>query len=188
MGFFKSLIDTIISATASTFSFKDNTLIFKVSSDEFYTYELGNYDLKTRHDPYVLEAYTLKNKDISLEYIKVDEDTSWNGSAISFYETFFQNELKIKSLVKIEDVEISNYVFRIYKIDDSFCFFYIYIYEVNKDIFIIDTKGELYNNLIKKFKNDYSNKLEDIEKGDINFDISLVKRNSIEDFFSYEKD
>lgn len=188
MGFFKSLIDTIISVTSSTFLFKDNALLFKVSSDEFYTYELGNYDLKTRHDPYVLEAYTLKNKDISLEYIKVDEDTSWNGSAINFFESFFKSELKIKSLVKIEDIEISNYVFRIYKIDDSFCFFFIYIYEVNKDIFIIDTKGELYNNIIEKLKKDYSFKCEYFEKGDINFDISLVKKNSIEDFFSYEKD
>jgi len=188
MGFFKNLLNTIAKAARPIYTFKDNNLLFKISSDEIHTYFLDKYDLKTRHDPYVFEAYTLSSKDIFLEYIKVDSDTSWNGSAINFYESFFKDELKIKTLKTLEDEEVDTYVFKVFEVNEQFILFFIYIYEVNKDIFIIDSKGDLYKNLISKKIKDYAFKYEESLKGEINFDISLVKKNSVEEFFTYERD
>jgi len=188
MGFFKNLLNNIAKAARPIYTFKDNTLTFKISSEESHSYALEDYDLKSRHDPYVSEAYTLYNKDIFLEYIRIANDTTWNGSAINFYENMFKDELKIKTLKILEDFEVDTYVFKIFEIDEQFIVFFIYIYEVNKDVFIIDTKGELYNSLASKKIHDYVGKYQDSLKGDVNFNMSLVKQNSQHEYFTYERD
>lgn len=186
MGFFTKILDSLIKAAKPTFSFKDDSLFFKISGDEFYKYDLNKYDQKTRHDPYVLNAYTLKSEEIFLEYIKLPNNTSWNGSALGYFESLFKNELKIDKLEILEKYEINNYVFKTYQINEQFVCFFIYIYHTNNDIFIIDTKGELYKNILEKIKKDYTFKYEDSVKGLVNFDLSLVKKNTLEEYFSLD--
>ncbi len=170
-------------ASLSTFTFENNQLKFLIGADSFYLYDLGQYDMKTRHDPYAIEAYTLKNSDIHLEFIKTDVSASWRGQPRSFYEGLLKEKLNLKSMELLERFEIDRYEFSTFKIDDSFIFHFIYVWENQKNTFIIDTQGKLYKELLLKLKNDYIYTFSGATKGNVNFDISLVKNNAFEYYF-----
>ena len=186
MGFFSNLINTVVKASQPTFSFKDNYLIFKISKNNFYTYNLNKYELKRRQDSCVSNAYTIKSDEVFVEYIKLSKNASWNGSSLIFFESLFKNELKIKKLKILEEYEVNNYVLKTYEINENFVCFYIYIFNSSQDVFIIDTNGNLYKNILKRIKSDYVYNYEDKLKGSINFDISLVKKNTLKDYFSID--
>lgn len=184
MGFFEKIVKFIASASTPIYKFEDNKLIFKINKEEFFEYDLDDYEIKTRHDSYVSEAYTLNNEDIFLEYIRLDHNSTWNGQALSLYENFFKEKLNIKEFEIIEKKEIENYTFKTYKINDSFVLHLIYVYAVNSDMILIDTKGDLYKSLLLKLNKQYEYRFEKEEKGDINFNISMVKENSLKGFFN----
>ena len=183
MGFFKQITDYIARATLPIYKFENNRLFFKVENDQYYEYELVNYEIKTRHDPYVLEAYTLSTKDIFLEYIKNDSNVSWSGQALSLYEGFIKEKLKIDELKVLEDSDIGNYTFRVYNIDKSFVIHIIYIYTASSNIIIIDAKGVLYKALRQNLDTSYKYSFDDMNRGEINFNISMVKENCLRGYF-----
>ncbi|WP_072682583.1 hypothetical protein [Arcobacter sp. LA11] len=184
MGFFDKILKFIAKASIPTFKFEDNKLHFKVKSEEYYEYDLGTYDIKTRHDPFIMEAYTLNTQDIFLEYIRVDHNTQWNGQALSLFEGFFVEKLNIRDFETIEKKDIEHYTFKTYRINESFVIHSIAIYTVVSDIIILDTKGDLYKNLLFRLDGNYQYKFDKEEKGDINFNISMVKENCFKGFFS----
>lgn len=187
MGLLTKIVNFIAKASIPTFKFENNQLHFKLKNDEFYEYDLVSYEIKTRHDSYILEAYTLYTEDIFLEYIRLDPSAAWRAQPLSLYEGFFKEKLAIKEFLVVEKKEIGNYTFKIYKIEDSFVFHMIYISTAISDIMIIDTKGELYKNLLFRLDGKYIYKYEDEEKGSINFNISMVKENAIRGFFHAEE-
>ncbi|PLY07648.1 MAG: hypothetical protein C0625_05585 [Arcobacter sp.] len=188
MGFFQKIAKFIANASIPTYKFEDNKLYFKVKTDEFYEHDLGQYNIKTRHDPFVFEAYTLDSKDIFLEYIRIDDNSQWNGQVLSLYESFFKEKLNIKEFETIEKKEIGNYTFKTYKIDNSFIIHMIYISTGISDIIIFDTKSNLYKNLLCRLDANYEYKFKNEEKGDINFNISMVKENCLREFFRADYD
>lgn len=187
MGFFKNLLNSVIKNSQPTFSFEDNSLKFNISDVEPFIFELQDYDMKTRHDPYVIEAYTLKNESIFLEKIRTDIDVSWRGSATSLFQSFFKSELKINRFENIDSRDIQNFELIIFHVDKQFFLYYIYIYEPNKDVFIIDTKGDLFQALCKKLDISFDHDFSVSNKGHVNFDISLTKNNHFGEFFRYEQ-
>ncbi len=187
MGFFKNIVNLIAKASIPTYKFEENSLIFKLNNDQFFTYDLGEYEIKTRHDSYVLEAYTLKNDDIFLEYIRTHNNASWNGQPLSLFEGFFKIKLNIKSFKLLEEKEINKYTFKVFKVDDSFVLHIIYIYTAVSDIIIVDMKGELYKNLLTRLDESYKYKFNDEKKGFVNFNISMIKENYIQNFIEGEK-
>ncbi|RXJ86633.1 hypothetical protein, partial [Arcobacter sp. CECT 8985] len=148
MGFLKKILKLFIKVSRPIFSLEDNTLKFKVNSDYFYTYTLENFEIKTRHDPYVIDAYTLKTKDFFLEHIRVDTDVSWNADALSLYENFLVENLKLKNIKLLEKKEFEHFEFIIYQIDKIHILPLVYVWEVYKDIFILDFNLSLYEDLI----------------------------------------
>lgn len=186
MGFFKNIINSIVKASHPLFVFESQALKFFLNSDEYYDFPISGYDIKTRHDPFVMEAYTLKNNDLFLEFIKVHSDSTWNGQPRSLYESFIKSELKLKSLEILEREDIGNYEFTTYRVNNSFILHMIYIWEVNKDIFILDTKGKLFSSILSQLKENYTYSYENDEKGEINFDISLVKNNAFHNYFNHD--
>jgi len=184
MGILQKIFKVIANASMPTYKFENNKLSFKLDSEDYFEYDLKNYDIKTRHDPFVLEAYTLNNDEIFLEYIKTDSSTSWNGQALSFYENFFKEKLQIRDFDTIENKEINNYVFKVKKIDEAFVLHIVYIWGANTDIIIVDMKGDLYKSLLTKLDSKYNYKFEEEEKGTVNFNISLVKENCLQGFFN----
>lgn len=183
MGLIKNFFKNFIKLSRPNFSFEDNELKFKINSDHFYTYALDNVDIKTRHDSYILEAYTLKTDDLFIEYVKVDNDVSWNGLPSSFFISLLKEKLHIKNMEQLEKKEYDGYDFITYRIDEHFILNFIYIYELNKDVFIIDIKSELYENLLKSFDGKYTYKYEKNSDEKMAIDISVVKENAFNGYF-----
>ena len=186
MGFLSNIISKIKSATTATYQLKNDDLIFKINSDEFYTYNLKQFKQNHNANHHLSRAYTIKTEDISLEYISFNMNSSWSGAAYSMYEDFFKKELKIKSLKLLEEYEVNNYLFKTFEVDENFTMFFIYIYSSNEDVFIIDTKGELYNQLISKKLPNYKFNYTNNQKGNVNFDISIVNTDLTDDIFCSE--
>ncbi|XOB63386.1 hypothetical protein ACMC56_06145 [Campylobacterota bacterium DY0563] len=184
MGFFKSVMQFIAKASIPVYRFENNRLVFKVGSDNLYFYELDDYDIKTRHDPYVISAYTLTTKDIHLEFMKVDSDVHWNADCLSIYEDLIKEKLKIKRLEVLEERDIETYCFKTYKADNSFIFHIIYVYTSLSNLIVIDTKGKLYKELLIKLDSSYQYSFDNEEKGEVNFNLSLVKENSMRSYFA----
>ena len=117
--------------------------------------------------------------------IHTDIDVSWNGQALSFFISLLKDNIKAKNFDLVEKEEFSHYEFLTYKVDNSYFLNVIYIYEVSKEVFIVDKKAELYEKLLKNFKKDYvyrfekdSNNIPKIEN------LSLVKNNAMNSYFA----
>ncbi|BAK71154.1 hypothetical protein [Aliarcobacter butzleri] len=181
----KMIFKTITKLSRPYVSLEENDLKFKIDSDNTFKYTLSNIDTKTRHDPYIIDAYTLSANEIYLEYIHTDIDVSWNGQALSFFINLLKDNIKAKNFDLVEKEEFSHYEFLTYKVDNSYFLNVIYIYEVSKEVFIVDKKAELYEKLLKNFKKDYvyrfekdSNNIPKIEN------LSLVKNNAMNSYFA----
>ncbi|RXK00220.1 hypothetical protein CRU98_03420 [Arcobacter sp. CECT 8986] len=184
MGFFKTILKSFFKVSRPIFSMEENILRFKVNSDYFYEFTLDNFEIKTRHDPYVIDAYTLKSKDIYLEHIRVDSDVIWNADALSIYENFLVEQLKLKEIKVVEHKKFEHYEFIVYKIDSTFIIPLIYIWEGSKDVFILDFDSSLYRKLLLQMDKSYrfEFKSEDILR--VDFDSSLVKLNAFKSYFN----
>lgn len=180
----KSIFKTLTKLSRPYFSLEDNLLKFKIDSDDFFSFPIENIEIKTRHDSYVLEAYTINSKDLYIEYIHTDPDVLWNGSALSFFTNLLKDELRVKSMELLEKKEFKHYHFLTYKINNEYILNIIYIYEMDKEVFIIDSKSELYENLLKNFQKDYVYKYEKNKNIFLSFNISLVKNNAFKQYFS----
>lgn len=181
----KMIFKTITKLSRPYVSLEENDLKFKIDSDNTFKYTLSNIDTKTRHDPYIIDAYTLSANEIYLEYIHTDIDVSWNGQALSFFISLLKDNIKAKNFDLVEKEEFSHYEFLTYKVDNSYFLNVIYIYEVSKEVFIVDKKAELYEKLLKNFKKDYvyrfekdSNNIPKVEN------LSLVKNNAMNSYFA----
>ena len=179
----KSVFKTITILSRPYFSLEENELKFKIDSDNFYKYPISNVEIKTRHDSYVLEAYTLKTKDLFIEYIHIDSDVSWNSQALGYFISLLKENLKIRNMDLLEKKEFNHYEFLTYKIDGNYILNIIYIYEINKDVFIIDKQSELYENLLKNFQKDYKYTLEKNSNLNLDINVSLVKNNAMRSYF-----
>lgn len=182
--FFKSLFKTIKKLSRPYFSLEENELKFKIDSDNFYKFPVLNMETKTRYDSYVLEAYTLKANNLHVEYIHTDNDVSWNGQAFSFFKDLLKENIKAKSMDLLEKKEFRHYEFLVYKINGQYVLNLIYIYEINKEVFIVDTKGELYENLLKNFDKTYVYKFEKNQIDFMDLNLSLVKNNAMKSYFN----
>lgn len=187
---FKSFFDSlkfifkkITKLTIPYFSLEENDLKFKITSDSFYRYTLHNIDIKTRYDSYIYEAYTLKANNIFLEYIHTYNDVVWNVQAFSAFLSLLKDTLKCDSFERVENKTYSKYEFSVYKVNDEFYLHFIYISEIEKETFIIDMQGELYESLLKNFDKKYSYKFKKSENLNLNINISLVKNNAINEYF-----
>jgi hypothetical protein len=187
MNFLKKILKKIAKVSLPIFSFDENELKFQIDSNEMLGYELENLDVKTRHDPYTIEAFTIKNKDILLEHIRLDNDCVWNTDPFGAYKSFFKQKLKTQSMQLIKEKKFDNYVLCTYKIDDEYIIHLIHVFEMYKDTFIVDTKGDLYQKLLNALSNtakpyEYKNEA----KMDIDFDISLTKENAFSYYFHHQ--
>ena len=179
----KSIFKSLTKLSRPYFSLEENELKFKIDSDNFYLFPISNIETKTRHDPYVLDAYTMTANNLYLEYIHTDSDILWNGQALSFFINLLKHDIKAKSMELLEKREFKHYEFLTYRIDDSYILNFIYIYEIDKEVFIIDYKSELYEGLLRNFHRNYKYKFEKNEKISLEFNTSIVKNNAIYGYF-----
>ena len=88
----------------------------------------------------------------------------------------------------LEKKEYKNFDFYTFKIDEHFILNFIYIYELHKDVFILDIKSELYENLLRNFDKEYAYNFEKNKENilDIDIDISIVNENNFFNYFGHE--
>lgn len=165
------------------FSLEENYLKFKITSEFSFKFLLSNIETKTRHDAYVLDAYNLKTKDIYIEYIHTINGVIWNSQPFSAFLDLLKDELKTNSFKNIFKKSFSPYEFNIYEVDNVYKLYIIYIYEIDKEIFIVDSKGELYENLLRNFEKSYNCNFEKNENNHFDLNISLVKKNALYNYF-----
>ena len=125
----------------------------------------------------------LKSDYIFLEYIYTYSDVIWNFQAFSSFLNLLKDELKVDSFENLEKKQYHHYEFNIYRVNNEFNLYLIYIYEMNKEIFIVDSKGELYENLLRNFEKSYSCNFEKNENNHFDLNISLVKKNALYNYF-----
>ena len=183
---FKSFFKTISKFSRPYFSLEENHLKFKIDIDTFYSFPISNIEMKTRYDSYILEAYTLKADNIYMEYIHTQNDVSWNAQALSSFKDLLKDKIKAKSIDLLEKKEFGHYEFLVYKIDYNFILNLIYIYEINKEIFILDTNGQLYEDLLKNFDKTYVYKFDKNPIVFTDLNLSLVRSNATKNYFSLQ--
>ena len=181
-GFFKSFIKL----SRPLFSFDENELRFKVDIETVYSYPIDNYETNTRHDSYVLEAYTILSSSLLVEYVNIDNDVTWDGLPSSLYISLLKNRENIKEMSVLEKHEFDGFDFIVYEVDKKYILNFIYIYEVNKDVFIVDTSGDLFSKLLSQFDFSYEYKYDKSKMVTLKGDFSIVRENAIYSYFGLE--
>ena len=110
-------------------------------------------------------------------------DVSWNGQAYSFFISLLKRDIRAKTMDLLEKKEFNHYDLMVYKIDNSYILNLIYIYELDKEIFIVDLKGNLYEGLLKNFEKDYKYEFERNKKLNLTLNTSVVRNNAIQGYF-----
>ncbi len=137
-------------------------------------------------------SYTLSDENIKygylfIESIELSNGCNWNGLPSSFLESSIKDELNLFSLKTVEEYDIDGYNFKTLKVNDDSYINLIYIYNGNKDRFILDSYGRLYDKLLKSFKPDYENKYFAKKRFLGKYNNSLVRKNLIYRYFEAEK-
>jgi len=197
MGFFSNIINSVKQATRSRFELnKDsNTLQLLLNSkdENYFTLEFDSMSVENLYDPSIQNAYKIigSNKSLGalyIESIQLKHDQEWNVSGGSAFEEFFKEQFKNSELKFIDSSETDFTKFSKYQINYENEVGVIWINLNNIDVFIIDTKGALFNDLLEI----YSIKNKELFIQDTNTKLPLEIQNSLtainirEDFFSKE--
>lgn len=137
---------------------------------------------------YISKIKNEKYGDLFFEYISLDSSCSWNGLSRGYFEYLFKTTLKLKSFKTIDRIDIENYEFSTYLINDEYYINIIYKYSTFEDLFIIDYDGKYFTKLIKEFDEAYENKYLNKKRFSSNYSNSLVKMNFINSYFSRQRE
>ena len=180
---FKFAFKKVTRLSIPYFSLEENDLKFKITSDYSFKYPISNIETKTRHDAYVLEAYTLKTKELYIEYIHTYQDTTWNGQALGYFISLLKDNIGAKKFELVDNYEFSHYEFKTYFVDNEYYINVIYLYENSKEVFIVDKRYSLFEPLLRNFKKNYSFNFHEEFNLDLDLNFSLVKKNSVNNYF-----
>lgn len=139
----------------------------------------------------VLDSYTLFDRNneygnLFIEAIDLESSCDWTGSALSFFESSVRRALKA-NMTLVEDIDVSGYNFRTYKVNNDSYMNIIYIYSGGEDKFIIDYYGRLHDKVLKSFKPDYINKYFAKKRFIGYYNESLVRKNIVNRYFERER-
>lgn len=164
---------------------KDNQNLIKVA---FTNPSIQNHQtFKCVNNSYTLRDENFKYGRLFIESISLNSSCNWNGLSLGFFESNLRAQLNINKMQKVEEFEISSYIFRTYKINNDSYLSLIYNYSRNIDRFIIDYNGKLYDELIKIFKPDYKTNIKFQKRFLGNYNDSLVRKNLIQNYFEEER-
>lgn len=142
--------------------------------------------------PCVLDSYTIEEKNnkygkLFFEYIDLNSNCIWRGLANGFFETSLNYELKLDSFEVVENIDINNYTFKTYKINNESYLSAIYSYYTNTNMFLLDYEGKFYTKFLKELKPNYKSKYLHKKRFTGNYNKSLVRKNIFEKYFRQER-
>ena len=120
-----------------------------------------------------------------MESISLYDICNWNGFPLGLLESKIRSLSEIKSMKTVEKVEVNNYVFKTYLVNEKEYFSIMYIYGL-KDTFIVDDEGLLYAEVLKSFDKNYEDKYASKPRYVSNYNKSLVRDNLMHHYFERE--
>lgn len=193
MSFFKNIFQKLQMATKEKVVINKQTksldLLISIKNDQYFTLNFDNMHIQYPNDPCVLKTNLIYgiNKDLGslyIEIIKLKPRYEWKMSGESVFDIFIKNEFYSYDFEYMGSYEEKFYKFTRYNLDQDQNIGLIWFCLNDQDIFILDQKGKLFNDLLKihdiKDSRVYMNinTLETLEIKD-----SITSLNMIEDFF-----
>lgn len=198
MGFLSSIFDKLKNASRQRFIFEkeDKTIqiLLDTSHEKYFTLQFDSLVEKDVFDPSIYKSVVLNATSqalgqVYIEYIQIDSLYQWNASAGSCFETFLKKELHSEKLHYQNSYETNHCKFTKYLFNDQGEIGLIWINLVNEDLFIVDTKGKLYNDLLKIYdvkKDDYFIVMNESFSYELSIESSLTQSNFLENYISKE--
>jgi len=135
---------------------------------------------------YLVKSRSIEYGDIFIEHINLDTSCQWNGLPRSFFDDLFKQKNHIKSMRILERIDLENFEFNTYLINDKYILNLIYYFSSFEDTFIVDYKGVLFTKIIKSFDKNYVNRYLSKQRYSSKYNSSLVNNNIIGNYFSKE--
>jgi len=167
-----------------TYSSKTNELKFEISEENLFIKKLNNPEYIMTSDRCTNESYLLKEKRYFIEFVSLQNNCSWNGLPDGYFEREFKFELKLKSMVAVERIDINNFSFSTFKINDKYSLNTITIYTGDSNIFIIDYEGKLHEQLLLKLNPTYQNNFALMPRFKADYNYSMVRFNFFNSYFN----
>jgi len=194
MGFLNKIFNKIKSATRERFVLNKETnsiqILLDNSHEQYFTLSFDTMNIKTPHDPNifrstVIDANNAALGELYIEVIELDQQHDWNGSAGSCFDIFIKQEFSSSKFEFIKSFDDDFAKFTKYLVNDKYEVGLIWFSLNKQDVFIFDTKGKLFNDLLKIYDVENSlyfiDKLEPVNMKPKN---SLTQTNLIEDYIS----
>ncbi len=194
MGFLNNIFNKIKSATRERFILNKETnsiqILLDSSHEQYFTLTFDTMNIKTPHDPNIFRSTVIdaNNADLGelyIEVIQLDQQHDWNASAGSCFDIFIKQEFSSSKFEFIKSFDDDFAKFTKYLVDDKYEVGLIWFSLNKQDVFIFDTKGKLFNDLLKIYdaKNSlyFIDKLESVKMKPKN---SLTQTNLIGDYIS----
>ena len=137
---------------------------------------------------YLINSTSREYGNIFIEHINLDMSCNWNGFQRSFFDDLFKQRNHIKSMRVLERIDLENFEFSTYLINDKYIMNLIYEFSSFEDTFIIDYKGVLFTKMIKKLDKNYKNSYLTKARYSASYNSSLVNNNIIGHYFSKESE
>ena len=197
MGFFSNIINTVKKSTRSRFNLnkESNTiqLLLDTKDENYFSLEFETMNVENLYDPSVQNGQKIigSNENLGtlyLEAIQLRHDHDWNCSAGSAFDRFVKEQFKNSELKYIDSFDSDFVKFTKYQVNFENEFGVIWFSLNQFEVFIIDLKGKLFNDLLEiynvknkeLFIKDTRNKLP------LEIENSLTATNIREDYFSKE--
>lgn len=189
---FFCIIFIACSSKNSIYTLKNNLLVLGIDQKLKVTLNLINSSYQKHTHSCVNNSYTILDKNLEygnlfIEFISLENSCNWTGLPSSFFQTNLKYQLKLKDMRIVEEYDMDGFNFKTFLINNDSYLNMIYIYTSDKNIFILDSYGRLYDKLLKKFKPDYKNKYLAKKRFLNEYNDSLVKKNLINHYFERER-
>ena len=197
MGFFSNIVNSIKKSTRSRFNLNKNTntieLLLDSKDENYFTLEFETMNVENLYDPSVQKASKIiasneKLGTLYIETIRLQDRHIWDVSPGSGFSRFIQDQFKASELKYIDSFDSDFAKFTKYQLDYEKEFGVIWFNLNSIDVFIIDCKGKLFNDLLEIYN--VKNKLLIIEDTTteipLAIDGSLTQMNIREHFISKE--
>ena len=170
------------------YSSSKKELKFKIDEQNYIKTPLNNALFANTFDGCTNDSYTINESRYFIEHISLHSNCRWNGLSGGFFEYQFKEKLKLKSMETLERIEINNYTFSTFNINNESVLNIIWLYGAYQDTFIIDYEGKLFNQLITALKPDYKNKYIHQTRFKSDYKQSLVNMNFIKSYFGADRE
>ncbi|NQY94471.1 MAG: hypothetical protein HRT43_09920 [Campylobacteraceae bacterium] len=135
--------------------------------------------------PYTINDDHSKYGKLFVESISLYDVCNWNGFPLGLLESKIRFLSEVKSMKTVETVEVNNYVFKTYLVNEKEYLSIMYIYGL-KDTFIVDDEGILYAEVLKSFDENYVDMYGSKPRYSSNYNKSMVRDNIMHHYFERE--